>query len=237
MLKNLGHSVLIATAVTLPILTWGGDATHFPFRGQRALAQDELSDPLSFTVENFTDYTLLEFYVSPTDVSTWEEEAEKLQGDSVAPGDVREIVVDDSRSDCFYDVRGVFDQGPPIDENQVDLCIDEGTYTYYDDNDRTFNIQNTADLPLLEIYFTPVTQADWGEDLIAQELSPGDIAIIPVDSNECLYDFRGVYSDGQEQIVREIEVCNADGTSIEGPIVRFDGRRVRPSGNWGEGRR
>jgi hypothetical protein len=214
MLKTLGHSVLVATAVALPILIGGGDATHFPFGGNRALAQDELSDPLSFTVENFTQYDLLEFYVSPTVIpDDWGDD--RLGSDSVGAGQTYLITVDDQRDDCLYDVLGVFSNGQRIDEYQVDLCIHEGTYTYYDEDDVSFNVVNQTNVALREFYFTPSSNPNWGEDLLGTEvIPPGESANIPVNSNECEYDFKAVFADEDEIEQMGVDICQGNNNVV-----------------------
>jgi hypothetical protein len=196
---NLVRSALVGTAIA-PFLT---------LTGNPAIAQ-ELNEPLSFTIENFTQYDLEQFYVSPTSVT--DDWGEDRLGDNVLPsGEEYPITIDDNREDCLYDVLGVFSNGEQIDDRRVDLCINEGTYTYYDEEDLVFTFENQTSAVIDELYFTPESQDDYGDDLLGVEvLEPGVSIEVPVsepvDPNDCIYDFLAVFDDGQE--LREfVNIC------------------------------
>jgi hypothetical protein len=90
-----------------------------------ALATTASAEDLVFTLNNNTDYTLMEFYASPTDVSNWEEDI--LGADVLGTGQSVQITIADGRSTCDYDLRMVFDDGDIV-EDAANLC-ETGSYT------------------------------------------------------------------------------------------------------------
>lgn len=181
------------------------------------LAQEEsLTGSLSFTVENYTDTNLVEFYISPTMTDEWEGTNLQDRVGDVPPGETAEITVDDSREDCLYDVKGEFANGEEAVEHQVDLCeINGGTYAFYGGNDRVFDVINHTNSDLEEFYFQPANQEDWGEDLLGEEvINPGKSASIPVNSDECVYDFKAVFADG-DVLEEQSNVCENNDITFE----------------------
>jgi uncharacterized protein (DUF779 family) len=181
------------------------------------LAQkDFLNGPLSFTVENYTDSHLVEFYISPTMTDKWEGTNLQDRVGDVPPGEGAEITVDDSREDCLYDVMGEFANGEHAVEHQVDLCeINGGTYAFYSGNDRVFDVINHTNIVLEKFYFQPANQKDWGEELLGTEvINPGKSASIPVDSDECVYHFKAVFADGHV-LTEQSDVCKNNDITFE----------------------
>lgn len=74
---------------------------------------------------NSSGYTLVEFYTSPADVGSWEEDV--LGNDVLDSGYSLEITVADGRTQCIYDMLMIFEDGDRI-EDQVNLC-EMGSYT------------------------------------------------------------------------------------------------------------
>ena len=85
-----------------------------------AFAQD-----LEFVLINMSGYTLVEFYTSPEDVASWEEDV--LGNDVLESRYTLKITVADGRSQCVYDMLMVFDDGDRL-EDTVDMC-ELGSYT------------------------------------------------------------------------------------------------------------
>jgi hypothetical protein len=90
-----------------------------------ALATTASAEDLVFTLNNNTDFTLMEFYASPSDVSNWEEDI--LGADVLSSGQSVQITIADGRSACDYDLRMVFDDGDVV-EDAANLC-ETGSYT------------------------------------------------------------------------------------------------------------
>lgn len=85
-----------------------------------ASAQD-----LEFVLINTSGYTLVEFYASPVNVDSWEEDI--LGRDVLESGYTLKIMVADGRTQCTYDMLMVFDDGDRL-EDTVDMC-EMGSYT------------------------------------------------------------------------------------------------------------
>lgn len=85
-----------------------------------ASAQD-----LEFALINMSGYTLVEFYTSPENVGSWEEDV--LGNDVLESGYSLNITVADGRTQCVYDMLMVFDDGDRL-EDTVNMC-EMGSYT------------------------------------------------------------------------------------------------------------
>lgn len=90
--------------------------------------------PVTFTLVNSTNRVLEAFYASPPSTDDWEEDI--LGRDVLAPGESVKITINDGRSDCLYDFKGVLGPGNgkgrgELVESQVQVC-DGGTYEYFD---------------------------------------------------------------------------------------------------------
>ncbi len=85
-----------------------------------ASAQD-----LEFALINMSGYTLVEFYTSPENVWSWEEDI--LGDDVLESGYALNITVADGRTQCIYDMLMVFDDGDRL-EDTVNMC-EMGSYT------------------------------------------------------------------------------------------------------------
>ena len=120
--KRFGF-VGVAIALSLPAIFWQSSAS---------LAQTESA---TFTLTNMTDRELLEFYASPPEEESWEEDI--LGTDVLGPGESIEIIIDDGREDCLYDFKGVLGPAPDgsvgegaLIQSDVEVC-DGGEYEYY----------------------------------------------------------------------------------------------------------
>lgn len=85
------------------------------------------TDPITFTLINGTDYTIMEFYASPPSTDSWEEDI--LGRDVLEPGEAVDITIDDWREDCLYDFLAVFDDDTELVHERVSVCDGE-EYTY-----------------------------------------------------------------------------------------------------------
>jgi hypothetical protein len=89
-----------------------------------AFAQD-----LVFMLDNQSSYDIVEFYASPTNVRSWEEDI--LGRDVLSSGDALRITIADGRSVCEYDLLVVFHDGDQMEDAAIDLC-ETGSYTVED---------------------------------------------------------------------------------------------------------
>ncbi|NEO84675.1 MAG: hypothetical protein F6J87_10535 [Spirulina sp. SIO3F2] len=103
--------------------------------GEEEVAEDGEYEAAEFTLVNDTDRPLVEFYVSPPSSEEWEENL--IPEDAyLGPRKQIQVVINDGRPDCAYDILGVL--GPSEDgsvgegeliHSGVEIC-DGTTYTY-----------------------------------------------------------------------------------------------------------
>jgi hypothetical protein len=64
------------------------------------------AETIEFTIENDTEETITELYVSSSDEDDW---GEDLLGDEeLAPGESIDIEIDDDSEECEYDIQASF---------------------------------------------------------------------------------------------------------------------------------
>jgi hypothetical protein len=77
-------------------------------------------------------------------------------------------------------------------------------------NDPSFRVVNRTPDVLQEVYASPSTQQNWGQDRLGNDtVQPGASYIVrlPADGN-CVYDLRFVYQDGRSEERRSLNTCN-----------------------------
>jgi hypothetical protein len=72
------------------------------------------------TVVNKTKVTVVEFYASAVGTDHWEEDI--LGQDTLEPGDLVEIDIDDGSGACRFDFKAVFDDNDEVIKKKVDVC-------------------------------------------------------------------------------------------------------------------
>lgn len=83
------------------------------------------AEDLVFMLTNSTGANLVEFYASPSEEGSWEEDI--LGVDVLGSGESARITIADGREQCDYDLQMKFDDGDVL-EDTTDLC-DTGSYT------------------------------------------------------------------------------------------------------------
>lgn len=73
--------------------------------------------------------------------------------------------------------------------------------------DTSFALENRSNVQIHEAYFSPVTQDDWGEDRLGQNVLPPGRAMRFQPSPGGAYDFRIVFSNGQAIERRNVDLC------------------------------
>ena len=75
--------------------------------------------------------------------------------------------------------------------------------------DPSFNLLNRSGQTINEIYVSPVTQPNWGRDLLGQEVLPNGrsfpVQIAPAAG--CQHDIRVVFADGRPEERRNVNTC------------------------------
>lgn len=89
-----------------------------------ASAASAQTGPVSFSLDNNTDYTLTHIYVSLPSNNSWEEDI--LGAQVVESGETVIVTVDDGLAECEYDLRYDFSDGDSLIESSVDLCAING---------------------------------------------------------------------------------------------------------------
>ncbi len=84
-------------------------------------------EDVSFTLNNGTGLIIVEFYASPPNEEEWEEDI--LGVDVLEDGDSVDITLGDSRPDCDYDFKAVFEDGTDLVHESISVCGGE-EYTY-----------------------------------------------------------------------------------------------------------
>ena len=84
--------------------------------------------------------------------------------------------------------------------------------------DRRVEVVNKSGVMLTGFYASRVNVDDWEENILAgQKLKSGDSIIVDVDdgSGGCLFDFKGVFSDGEEVVSEDNNVCELEQFTFE----------------------
>ena len=79
-----------------------------------------------------------------------------------------------------------------------------------DGYDRRVTIRNRTGWTMLRFYASDSRSDDWEEDILGDDVLPdGDDVRINIDdgSGACLYDFKAVFTNGQELVRQRINVC------------------------------
>lgn len=78
-------------------------------------------------VINRTGVTMMEFYASNVDRSSWEEDI--LGADVLPSGSSVSIDIDDGSGQCLFDMRAVFSDGDEVVDQAVNVCeVSDITY-------------------------------------------------------------------------------------------------------------
>lgn len=88
------------------------------------------AEDLEFELANETIVTLVELYISPTNIDDWEEDF--LGSEVLLAGEVSLVTIAGGRSDCVYDILGVFADDDEVEDYEVNLCELEA-YTFYEE--------------------------------------------------------------------------------------------------------
>lgn len=78
---------------------------------------------------------------------------------------------------------------------------------------RKVRIINETRHTMMRFYASNVDRTDWEEDILGQgTLNSGASVVINIDdgSGACLFDFKGVFDDGDEVIQNRINVCEIE---------------------------
>jgi hypothetical protein len=190
-----------------------------------ALAQS--NDP-SFRVVNNTANVVNEVYASPSSQRNW---GRDRLGDSIIRPGANTIIRLPADGNCVYDIRIVY-QGGGAEErrnlntcNITDLVLGErgaaaprqdqrqgqgpGQGSGQAQGNPSFNLVNQSSRVVESLFASPSSQQSWGRDRLGDDLvQPGQTYAIRLPLGECVYDIRIVWTGGQSQERRNVNVCN-----------------------------
>lgn len=90
--------------------------------------QSALAEDLVFTLNNTSSRELVGFYVEATNMDHW---GENILNGSIEPGETASVTIADGKTTCMYGIKGVFEDGSVVEEEDLNLC-ELGSYTYED---------------------------------------------------------------------------------------------------------
>jgi ABC-type glycerol-3-phosphate transport system substrate-binding protein len=87
-------------------------------------AMAQTTEPVTFTLNNNTEHTLVSLYISKVSTNDWEED---IFGDgTLDAGDSVEVTIDDDLPDCEYDLKATFSDGDDVIVSDQDFCELDG---------------------------------------------------------------------------------------------------------------
>lgn len=87
-------------------------------------ASAQVTEPVSFTLNNNTDHVLVSLYISVPSTNEWEED---IFGDGVlGAGESVEVTIDDNLADCEYDLKATFSDDTEVVLGSEDFCELDG---------------------------------------------------------------------------------------------------------------
>ena len=117
--------------VFTPILKRAAGATLLSIPMALATSAIALAEDIAFTLYNETNVDLVELYVSPSNIDDWEENLIP-SGQGLGARESTTVTVADERTDCEYDLLGVFADNDEVEDYNVDLC-DLESYSFVEE--------------------------------------------------------------------------------------------------------
>ncbi|WP_135466637.1 hypothetical protein [Crenalkalicoccus roseus] len=161
-------------------------------------------------VANDSDLDLRELYVWAR--GTAEQGRDRLGASVVPAGESLRLRLH-GLAGCLADLRAVFADGTEERRQGVDLCraprLGFGDPTL---PVREVPVLNRARRAIHELYAAPPGQAHWGPDRLgAALLEPRASFRLRLRGQDCAFDLRAVYEDGQEEVQRGLDLCLVQG--------------------------
>lgn len=82
----------------------------------------------------------------------------------------------------------------------------------------SFTLNNKTHHTLVSLYISKVSTNDWEEDIFGEDVLKAGASVevtIDDDLEDCNYDVKATFSDGDEVIVANQDFCELDGGSID----------------------
>jgi hypothetical protein len=87
-------------------------------------ASAQVTEPVTFTLNNETDNVLVALYISVVSSNDWEEDI--LGSGVLGAGESLEVTIADDLADCEYDLKATFDDDTELALGSVDFCELDG---------------------------------------------------------------------------------------------------------------
>ncbi len=177
-----------------------------------------------FWLENQSDVTIREAYVSASRVNVW---GPDILGASVLPAGQR-VWVTPAFGDCILDVRVVYMDGRAEERRNVNACglsriafgvaagAGTGAIVGGGGGDPSFRLINASGAVIREVYASSARLSSWGPDRLGPNvLAPGQSVYIALPASMgCLTDLRIVYINGAVQDRRNFNSCRIGSLTV-----------------------
>ena len=182
-----------------------------------ALAQEQDG---SFNLTNRSNRVIERLFASPTDTNEWGDNRIG-NGQTIANGASLAVRMPASGG-CRTDLRIGFAGGVVEERRDIDTCADRdvvigtpartGAARAARENgqpgDPSFTLVNQAARPIRELYASPTTEDNWGEDRLGREtVRARGRRDVRLPGGICQYDLRVVWDDGRAEERRDVNLC------------------------------
>lgn len=189
--------------------------------GTGAAAAEEARPNPSFYLVNRSAVAINRVYATPTGTPNWG--SDRLDG-AIPPGRNAPIRLP-ADGNCTYDLRIVYAGGRSEEKRGLDLCkADNVSFPDGRTNagpaetrrsqvrsmdNPSFLLTNRGHSVLSELYLSPTGDDSWGENRLGDAtLRVGSSKTIRLPSGECLYDLRVVFTNGEANERRRVNLCD-----------------------------
>lgn len=169
----------------------------------------------SFVLTNRMPVPMAEFFAVPSGSTGWGPPRVGLAtGGSVA--------VSIRPGACVWDLRATFLGAAPEERRAVNLC-ETTDIVFGGAPDRaaqihanpSFNLVNRSDKHVVEVYASPSSFANWGQNrATGGQVAPGAALAVRLPSGECVHDVRAVFADGAVAERRGVDTCAISSLSL-----------------------
>jgi hypothetical protein len=178
-------------------------------------AAAQSTDP-SFNLVNRSGQAIVYAYASPSSDNSWR--ADRLGRDVLPDGMSYAIRL--PRGECLYDIRVEYQDRRVEERRNVNTCqiVDVvfsqgggqpgGGQAAGPQGNPSFNLVNSSGSTIRELYASPATDSQWGQDRLGRDMVPsGRHYPVRLPQGDCIYDLRAVFDNGQAQERRRINLC------------------------------
>jgi hypothetical protein len=182
----------------------------------------------SFNLSNRSNRAIERLYASPVDSSDWGDN--RLEGGrSLANGASLPVRMAPDGG-CRTDLRIGFAGGVVEERRDIDTCADRDVVIGTPERtgirnaqrnsgkarDPSFSLRNDANSAVQEVYASPSTEDDWGQDRLGRDtLRAHARQTIRLPPGECQYDLRIIWEDGRSEERRDVNLCETRELSVQ----------------------